>query len=42
MMKRVLVVEDNIDNLDLLSYALKRAGYEVITAGTAEEGIELV
>ncbi len=41
-MKRVLIVEDNRDNLDLLSYAFKRAGHEVIMAGAAEEGVELV
>ncbi len=40
-MKKVLVVEDNKDNLDLMSYALRRAGYEVIPASTGEEGIEL-
>ncbi len=40
-MKKVLVVEDNKDNLDLISYALKRAGYSVVTAGTGEEGVEL-
>ena len=40
-MKKVLVVEDNKDNLDLISYALKRGGYEVIAAGTGEEGVEL-
>lgn len=39
-MKKVLVIEDNADNLRLISYALKRAGYEVISAGTGEEGIE--
>ncbi len=40
-MKKVLVVEDNKDNLDLISYALRRGGYEVISAGTGEEGVEL-
>ncbi len=40
-MKKVLVVEDNKDNLELMSYALRRAGYEVISAATGEEGIEL-
>ena len=40
-MKRVLVVEDNKDNLRLISYALEKSGYEVISAETGEEGIEL-
>lgn len=40
-MKKVLVVEDNSDNLRLITYALKRAGYEVISAKTGEEGVEL-
>lgn len=40
-MKKVLVIEDNADNLRLITYALNRAGYEVISADTGEEGIEL-
>jgi len=40
-MKKVLVVEDNTDNLRIVRYALERAGYEVIPAGSGEEGIEL-
>lgn len=40
-MKKILVIEDNKDNLTLISYALKRAGYEVISAETGEEGVEL-
>jgi CheY-like chemotaxis protein len=40
-MKRVLIIEDNIDNLKLISYALQRAGYEVISAKTGEEGVEI-
>ena len=40
-MKKVLVIEDNSDNLRLITYALKRAGYEVIAARTGEEGVEL-
>ncbi len=38
-MKKVLVIEDNKDNLKLISYALKRSRYEVISAETGEEGI---
>jgi two-component system, cell cycle response regulator DivK len=40
-MKKVLVIEDNKDNLRLITYALKRGGYEVIPAETGEEGVEL-
>jgi CheY-like chemotaxis protein len=40
-MKRVLVVEDNGDNLRLITYALRRYGYEVISAGTGCKGVEL-
>lgn len=39
--KKVLVIEDNIDNMKLITYALKREGYEVIGAETGEEGIEI-
>ena len=40
-MKKVLVIEDNKDNLRLISYALRRAGYEVVAAETGEAGVEL-
>jgi CheY-like chemotaxis protein len=40
-MKTVLVVEDNQDNLELISIALRRGGYRVITAETGEKGVEL-
>jgi two-component system, cell cycle response regulator DivK len=40
-MTKVLVIEDNADNLKIISYALRRAGYAVISAERGEEGIEL-
>jgi CheY-like chemotaxis protein len=40
-MKKVLVVEDNSDNLRLITYALHRYGYEVIVAETGLRGVEL-
>jgi len=40
-MQKVLVIEDNLDNLRLITYALKRADYEVIHAQSGEEGIEI-
>jgi len=38
-MKRVLVVEDNKDHLRLLTYALRRQGYEVLAAEDGETGL---
>jgi CheY-like chemotaxis protein len=40
-MKKVLVVEDNRENLRLISYALRRSGYDVISAETGVEGFKL-
>lgn len=40
-MKTVLVVEDNQDNLELISLALKRSGYHVLAAETGEKGVEI-
>jgi CheY-like chemotaxis protein len=40
-MKNVLVIEDNRDNLNLITYALKRSGYGVIAAETGEAGVTL-
>lgn len=40
-MKRVLVVEDNADNLELIRLVLVRSGYEVLGAPSGEEGVAL-
>jgi two-component system, cell cycle response regulator DivK len=40
-MRTVLVVEDNQDNLKIVTYALQREGYTVIAAESGEEGLEL-
>lgn len=40
-MKKVLVIEDNRDNLRLITYVLRRNGYDVIAAETGETGMEL-
>jgi CheY-like chemotaxis protein len=40
-MKKVLVIEDNKDNLKLITYALERNGYEVVAAETGVKGVEL-
>ena len=37
---RILVVEDNQDNRDMLVRRLERRGYEVCTAENGKEGIE--
>ncbi|MBW2049307.1 MAG: response regulator [Deltaproteobacteria bacterium] len=38
-MKRVLVVEDNEDNMKLITFILEKGGYETMEARTGEEGI---
>ena len=40
-MKRVLVVEDNEDNMRLISYIFKKHGLEVIEARDGAEGVAL-
>jgi two-component system cell cycle response regulator DivK len=39
-MARILLVEDNEMNRDMLSRRLQRRGYEVITAEDGEKGVE--
>lgn len=41
-MARILVIEDNPTNLDLMSYLLKAFGHTVMTAVDGEEGLEAV
>jgi CheY-like chemotaxis protein len=41
MTARILVVEDNPLNLKLVRDVLEYAGYEVVDAGTGEEGLEV-
>ena len=38
---RVLLVEDNVDNLALVRFLLERAGYGVIEAHNGVQGVEL-
>ena len=40
-MSKILIVEDNEKNMYLISYILKKKGYEIIGATTGEEGVEL-
>lgn len=39
-MVRILVVEDNEDNRDMLMRRLQRRGYEVLTAVDGQEGVD--
>lgn len=39
-MSRYLVVEDNFNNMKLMTLILKKHGHEVIQAVTGEEGVE--
>jgi len=39
-MKKILVVEDNEANMYLISFILRKSGYEVLEARTGEEGVE--
>ncbi len=36
---RVLIVEDNVDNFELVRFLLERAGYEVLSAANGVEGV---
>ena len=40
-MKHILVVEDNNDNMTLISDVLHSLGYEVVAARDGEEGVKL-
>ena len=41
MQGRFLVIEDNPQNLELMSYLLRAFGHTVLTAGNGAEGIEI-
>lgn len=38
---RILIVEDNHDNRELMKFLLERAGYEVLTGRNGREAIEI-
>jgi two-component system cell cycle response regulator DivK len=38
---RILVIEDNLDNLDLVCFVLERAGYKTLRAMDGKSGLEL-
>jgi two-component system, cell cycle response regulator DivK len=37
---KVLIVEDNVDNFQLVQFLLERKGYAVVSAATGREGVE--
>jgi two-component system cell cycle response regulator DivK len=37
---RVLIVEDNVDNFELVRFLLERAGYQVLSAANGVEGVD--
>ena len=41
-MKKILVIEDNEINQDLILRRLKKKGFEVVIAGDGEEGLKLI
>ena len=40
-MKRALIIEDNEDNMELISFILKKHGYETLKAETGMQGFEM-
>jgi CheY-like chemotaxis protein len=38
---RVLIVEDNVDNYQLVRFLLERAGYDILSAANGREGVEM-
>ena len=40
-MTKILYVEDNEDNVFMLTHRLSRRGYEVVVAGDGEQGVSL-
>ncbi len=40
-MKRVLVIEDNVDNMELITFILEKNGYSTIKAENGKTGIAL-
>jgi CheY-like chemotaxis protein len=41
-MKQILLVDDNAINLKLISFVLRRDGFECHTAGSAEQALEML
>ena len=41
MAARILIIEDHADLLEVLAYTLRAAGYDLLTAKTGKEGLEM-
>jgi two-component system, cell cycle response regulator DivK len=41
LMKTVLIIEDNDNNMELISFILESSGYQCIKAETGQKGIDL-
>ena len=41
MMRKILIVEDNFDNMNLISMLLEREGYQVLQACDGQQGLEV-
>ena len=41
MAARILIIEDHADFLEVLAYTLRAAGYDLLTAKTGKEGLEM-
>lgn len=40
-MAKILIVEDNVENWDMLSRRLQRRGYEVVIAGDGQQALDM-
>ena len=40
-MKTALVIEDNVDNMELISLILEKNGYKVLKAETGQQGLDV-
>jgi two-component system alkaline phosphatase synthesis response regulator PhoP len=40
MSKKILLIDDELDILEILSYNLEKEGYDIYTATNGNEGIE--
>ncbi len=38
---RILIVEDNVDNMELVCFLLKQAGFEVLQARDGRQGLDM-
>ena len=41
-MSRILIIEDDMDLQEGLTYFLEKEGYEILTAGTKKAGMEIL